>query len=312
MKNLNLSLWPDFIKTKQLSIVADFKINQSTKIFAMGSCFANEIYKALTKRGFDCYPKYSAISLNKDQIFNKLDPNKNLVEHYDTFTMKHEIQLAMNLISPDDRIQGFYEVVSQPANKYLASDTVWQDPHRKICYAQNKDSLIDLSQKITKCVSDAIDSADIYIITLGLIECWINTLNELSFCRPPNTGYGGGEGFARFHLSSFEENYSNLKEIVKILSAKYPKKQIVISVSPVPLYFTYRNLDVYTANLESKSVLRAVAGRVCEEFDNAYYFPSYEMAHLNNPSDVYQSDGRHVTEGFAQFVMDSFIARFVE
>ena len=66
----------------------------------------------------------------------------------------------------------------------------------------------------------------------------------------------------------------------------------MLTVSPVTLEATATDNDVVVANLESKSLLRAVAGQVSREFDNVHYFPSYELAMYY---DIFEEDGRHVT-----------------
>jgi hypothetical protein len=48
-------------------------------------------------------------------------------------------------------------------------------------------------------------------------------------------------------------------------------------VSPVPLAATATDAHVLPATIYSKSVLRAVAGELANEFRNVDYFPSYEI-----------------------------------
>lgn len=72
---------------------------------------------------------------------------------------------------------------------------------------------------------------------------------------------------------------------------------------------TYSDADVGTANLESKSILRAVAGQIAREFENVTYFPSYEMAPIM-PWPVFQEDKRHVLPEFADRVVGAFMQGF--
>ena len=308
---MNPKNWTDFYKTKSLIIESSLSVTKDTKFFAMGSCFAMEIYTALKKLNYDCFPKYIEIKINKKQIFDKIPAERDFIAHYDIQSIKQEFESALGLFKNQDREKGYYEVTNMPVNKFLSSSSVFQDPHRKLCYASSMEDLIDLSNKITLIIKDGIEKADVLILTLGLIESWKNNLNNKFFCRPPNTGYGGGDGFGEFHLTNFEENYKDLTSLIHLIQSNFPKKHVVISVSPVPLQLTYRNCDVYTANMESKSLLRSVAGRVCAENSNfVTYFPSYELASLNPYNLVFGEDGRHINKEFAEFVINFFIERF--
>jgi len=307
---MNLKNWDDFYSLKQLLIISDIKINEKTKIFAMGSCFAAELFKALKSKQYECFPKYTNIKVYPGQIFDKIPFERDFIAHYDTYSIKQEIESAANIWTNEERESGFYEVRNSPVNKMLSAESVWQDPHRKLCYATSKPLLSDLSKKITFQIHEGLKESDILIFTLGLIESWISKLNNKAFCRPPNTGYGGGDGLAEFYLSTFEDNYKNTEELIKLINKNYPNKKIIISVSPVALQFTFTNNDVYTANMYSKSILRSVAGKICDKFSNVTYFPAYEIANLLPHNEVYQEDGRHVKSSFAEIVMNSFIARF--
>ena len=87
----------------------------------------------------------------------------------------------------------------------------------------------------------------------------------------------------------------------------------MISVSPVRLGMTYADVDVATANTESKAILRAVAGQICREYsENVLYFPSYEMAlfgigALTGTGSVFESDGRHIRSEFVEMATSAFI-----
>lgn len=76
-------------------------------------------------------------------------------------------------------------------------------------------------------------------------------------------------------------------------------------MSPVALSRTFSESDVITANTESKSILRAVAGELRREFPNLVYWPSYEIALAQ---DVYQDDGRHVTPEGVKQIVDQFVS----
>ena len=66
-------------------------------------------------------------------------------------------------------------------------------------------------------------------------------------------------------------------------------------------------MDVFTANLESKSTLRAVVARFVRENPEVIYFPAYEMANMLPAATVFEEDMRHVKREFATNVVQNFL-----
>ena len=56
-----------------------------------------------------------------------------------------------------------------------------------------------------------------------------------------------------------------------------PRLEVLLTVSPVSLMATATPRQVSVATVYSKSVLRAVAGELCDAHDFIDYFPSYDM-----------------------------------
>jgi len=301
--------WRDFLLHKRFFMPRETLVSQEKKIFTIGSCFAQELRLVIKKKGYSVYPDYSSVSFDKKtQIFDKVPDVRDFIAHYDTFSILQEFETSFGIWK--ERESGFWGVTDRYANELLQENLVFQDPYRKMCYATSKDLLARMSDNITQRIRDGIEQADLYIITLGLTEVWKHKVTSKYLCRPPDTGYGGGAGCADLHLSTFTENHVNLTRIIELIKAHHPQKKIVISVSPVSLERTWRrDVDVYTANLESKSILRSVAGQVCREHRNVFYFPSYEMAVVLG-SDTFQEDGRHVKPEFAELVVAHFLSIF--
>ena len=80
-----------------------------------------------------------------------------------------------------------------------------------------------------------------------------------------------------------------------------------MTVSPVPLAATATDKNVLVATSYSKSVLRAVAGSLSDEFAEIDYFPSYEI--ISTPFSrrfFYGPDMREVTSTGVDLVMKTF------
>lgn len=281
-------------------------IGPDTKIFAIGSCFALEIRHELMHRGFNVFPKYHAIEFNpQTQILNSL-PERDNINHYDTFTIRQEFEQAFagSHFRPED----FWTVQGRGINRVMKQETVWQDPYRKNIYATDQAGIEDISRKVDACMLEGIMAADVYIMTLGLIETWRNTTNGLHACTYPGVGGGGGAAQTELHVAGFEENYANLRRVCELIFARFPEKQIILTVSPVALESTFRETDVVLANMESKCTLRAVAGQICREFPNVHYLPSYELFMYH---DLFHDNGRHATRDGVNVVLDMFAKCFL-
>lgn len=281
-------------------------IRKDTKIFAIGSCFALEIRHELMRRGFDVFPEYHAIEFDPEtQILNSL-PDRDNINHYDTFTIRQEFEQAF--AGTHFKADDFWTVQGRGINRVMKRDTVWQDPYRKNMYAADEAGIRGLSEKVDRCMAEGIMTADVYIITLGLIETWLNKANGLHACTYPGVGGGGGAAQVELHVAGFKENYENLRGICELLFERFPKKHLILTVSPVALESTFREIDVVLANMESKATLRAVAGQICREFPNVHYLPSYELFMYH---DLHHDNGRHATRDGVGIVLDLFAKCFI-
>jgi tetratricopeptide (TPR) repeat protein len=68
---------------------------------------------------------------------------------------------------------------------------------------------------------------------------------------------------------------------------------------------------VIVANMQSKSVLRAVAGQISEDIPGVDYFPSYESVVLTRQPYVWEDDLAHVSPDFVGRIMSRVYAAYV-
>ena len=303
----DLTSWNEFFQDPDFYVRAKPILRPDTKIFTMGSCFAFEVRRALHKRGFGITPDYISVPFNPAvQVFDKV-LERNTMFHYDTFVMRQEFEEIFGLWT--DRAASFCEVRGRPVNQLLGGDVAYQDPTRRLVYGRTLPLLTTLSDGISKVTHDGLTQSDVIVLTLGLTEVWPHIKTGRHFCLPPGAGLGGGEELATFRTSTFSENIKNMRAILDLVTAHYPQKHVVISVSPVHLEKTYTAFDVGTASTESKSILRAVAGQIAREYENVTYYPAYEMAQFWRMP-VFNNDGRHVLSTFADQVVAGFVAVF--
>lgn len=182
----------------------------------------------------------------------------------------------------------------------------FQDPLRKRVFAGSLEAIADASRKIDDCTRSAIMEADVFIITLGLTEVWRNKKNGQYVCMAPGRAQMKDVEFVR---SDFESNLENMRAVCSLIAENCPGKPVFLTVSPVGLERTFTENDVVVANMESKSILRAVAGQVEKEFKDVYYWPSYEIAMRE---DMYEEDGRHVLKDGVHKIISAFIQTYCE
>jgi hypothetical protein len=273
------------------------------EIFTIGSCFANELRAYLQKKSkIKVHPYVSSKILNtfhdmskEVSSWGKWDGSSNL-QYYNTFSIKQEIEKAAGLWKQD--IHDFWSIQTE------RKGVVFQDPYRRRIFANSLENIFKLSQSIDNSIKTGLSKADIVILTLGLTEVWIKKDNGMVACCEP--GYCGGGGFTEtnFHASTFLENYNNISTSIDILLKIFNVSHIIITVSPIPLGRTFRDADVFCANVESKSILRAVASEVSNNHERVHYFPSYEMTVFDKNS--FLDDGRHIKESKVKQIMDFF------
>lgn len=263
-------------------------LTKQSNIFAIGSCFARRIEGSLLARGMNCLSEPSGVS------------NK-----YNTYAIVQELKWALDKKSefPDEAI------VRSRTDDFL-------DLHIHIhgsAYENGCSSLREMKCLHEKTVTSAfrnISKCNIIIITLGLVEAWLDNQTNLYVNDTPHPDIVKKyPGRFSFELLDYFTNISNLESIYSILCKYCPNDlKIFVTVSPVPLSATFTlQRDVLVANTLSKSVLRVVA----EEWawrhpEKVYYFPSYEMVMNSRRELVWEDDQVHVKSEFANHIVDYF------
>lgn len=106
--------------------------------------------------------------------------------------------------------------------------------------------------------------------------------------------------------NQFERQFLSMEESTQFLSEmvrQHPEKQFIFTVSPL------RHLkDGLHENQLSKAALLLAVDLVCKQFDNAHYFPAYEIL-LDELRDYrfYKEDMVHPTEQAVRYIWEKFI-----
>ena len=274
-------------------------IKSNTKVCLMGSCFADEMGYSLA---------YNNLNIGKVDVDNKMEQ-----VHYPWGTFFSPMNIFDILhLSFNGKIKNFFDESSFIrvnkdiiGNHYEREFQIDKDEQHILLNlffkARLKTNDLDfvvneIEKKLITFKKSILDS-EVIIITLGLIETWVDKKKNKAW----HSFHGNAlkkqsvENLATFKQLTFEEVSEFIREIIKIINIKKNKK-IIFTVSPIPLNFTFTNNDVVLANRYSKSVLRSALERFIDNKE-IFYFPSFEIVQdcVGWPLS-YKEDKRHIKE----------------
>ncbi len=274
-------------------------ITRRTPIASIGSCFAREVRRKLLYFNFNYITEetHHPAAVHASAAWER---------SYNTFSLRQIFEYTFGKWSPDLRwwITPENGKVQDPYRRIILYDTV------QMAEADFKRHRVHSRR--------ALKTAEVLIITLGLTEIWEDQQDGSVICLPsgPYVKEGGDMRRYRFRVSRYEENLANLERIHAIMARANPDCRIIVTVSPVHLWATFRDdLDVISASCNSKSTLRAAADEFTARHENVFYFPSFEMATIYMPimGQSWLADGRenyHVNKLTVRFIMRQFFRIF--
>ncbi len=280
---------------------AGCKIDRADRLFAIGSCFARGIERALLGRKMQVLS--AAPEFNAFETINPGVTGLGFTNKYNTYSILNELRWALDPAAefPQDSIVEL-------------NDGLYYDPHTNptLPAADRAETL--RRRSILMEVNARSASCRILIITLGLVEVWRDLQTDIFInTTPPPQALARYPGRYEFQVSNFAETFANL-EMLHSLLARYghSEAQVIVTVSPVPLMATFTRQDVVVANSYSKSLLRTAAQEWAAAHENVHYFPSYEIV-LNSARDAaWLEDLRHVQGRLVYHIMDVFLRQYLE
>jgi len=273
----------------------DLKITPSTPIASMGSCFAREIRKVLLDKGYAYITEeaHHPASVHASAAWERL---------YNTYSIRQVFEYTFEHWEPDLRWW-----------KAPETGTV-QDPYRRVLLYDSLEKAETDFKSHRMYSRRALEKAKILILTLGLTEIWEDRVDGSVICLPagPYISEGGDMSRYLFRVSRYAENVDNLERIHEIMAQHNPDCRLLVTVSPVHLWATFRkDTDVISASCNSKSTLRAAADEFATRHENVFYFPAFEMATIYRPmmGQSIFTDGKenfHVNAKTVAFIMEQF------
>lgn len=275
-------------------------IRKTANVSTYGSCFAQHIGRALAQRGYNWLctePMPTCVSAETAKTYNYGIFSSRTANIYTTTLLLQWAQWAFDGVPIPDEI--------------WEKDGRFFDPFRPTIEPngfETRDEVIRMRNVVLDAFRRSVTEAKFFVFTLGLTERWINQVEGYEYPLCPGTVAGQYDSTEHaFENLTYAKVINALRDAIGILRKANPILRFILTVSPVPLTATASGKHVLTATIHSKSILRAVAGRLSDAHPYIDYFPAFEI--ITSPvfrGAFYEPNMRSVTKEGVNFVMESF------
>lgn len=284
-----------------------FTLTPEMKIATAGSCFAQHIARYLKAQGYNYLVTEGAHPVLEDKVAESFGYGVFTARFGNIYTVRQLLQLAQ-------RAYGDFA----PTEDAWEEENGVIDPFRPNIQPVPFASMLehDKAREVHfAAVREMLETADVFVFTLGLTEAWISKEDGAVFPLAP--GVAGGvfdperHGFHNFTVDEIVQDFG---AFVSLMRARNPDVRVLLTVSPVPLIATAReDQSVITATAYSKSVLRVAAEELTRRIERCHYFPSYEVitgAHARGA--YFGADLRDVERAGVDHVMRLFMRHYTD
>jgi len=280
------------------------RFTRSDKVFAMGSCFAREIERALVDSGLEVVsvdralinrPEFIDINgRTRDGFFHRFTPRSMWQEFKRSF----------------DELENWSDdcLIFQSRGQFFDAN-YWAIPGFDYSPAA-----IAARRSVARHLVRRVSEARVIVLTLGFIEAWRHRPTGLWLNYvDPAVLHRRSEEF-EFCLLDVDEVLLCLEEILEMIRRHHNTKDhpLFLTVSPVPLGSTFTQSDIVVANTNSKATLRAAAGVFSSRHPDVTYYPSYEMVVHSHPEVAWRPDRLHVNGDMVRHVVSTFQEAFFD
>jgi hypothetical protein len=275
---------------------SDLRIKEDSSIFAMGSCFARSIEDLFFQRGF------TIASRPPFQLMPSGKAEYGALNRYNTPSMLLEFERLLEnpAVIPDDALL----IEDRPGT--------YNEAHYHFGTFGTLEDILERRRRF-HAELQKLRSADLIVLTLGLNEAGYEVRTGLYRNVSPTVKEMRKGVPLEVRMLSVRDNVDCLVAIRSLIRKHCHKNPpIVVTVSPVPLQFTYLMEDIVSANGAGKATLRAAASEFCYSYPDVYYFPSYEIAINSAHQSVFKSDKVHIHSQFVDHIIGQFVDRYVE
>jgi hypothetical protein len=301
------AFWRNTVIPKSLEGIYTKKYNilPQDRIATAGSCFAQEISRGLRRTGYvvyDAEPPPEGLSTAAKERFQYSVYSARYGNIYTSANLLQLIKEALGLIDLSE-----YAVWELPNGRFVDAFRPTVEPDG----LDSRDEVLAHRAHHLGALRRMFQEMSVFVFTLGLTEVWRERSVDFYYAMCPGVSGGTFDSDRHeFRNLSFNEISNDLREAIQLLRSINPGLRFLFTVSPVPLIATASQQHVLTATTFSKSILRAVAGTLYQEYDFVDYFPSYEIAispwiQDNN----WQDDQRSVTRPLVDRILSVFFSQ---
>jgi len=295
--------WKRVVRTPELAVPKELSLSASDEVLAIGSCFVNEIRAVLERAQLNVHPAIDpqlgelfVDQVKSDSAWGAWDER----EHYQCFTpftVRQEMEVAFGIREHDpDAI----------LTRRFKGRSVLVDPYRRLVYARSKSDLLEIRRRMNQQLRLGLEKSEILIITLGLVEAF--KLKAFDVYLSEYRSLIGDEHI-EFVNGTYEQALEAITVSLDLIRSVYPQKKIVLTVSPIPISRTFSETDAITATMRGKSILRSCVDTLLQQYDNLYYWPSYEFAMWSD--NVFREDDlRHLRPEAVAAITTAFCRAF--
>lgn len=277
---------------------ASFRIGAEDTVFAIGSCFARNVERALEGAGLRVLSR----EFDLGAVGETLEDAANFFNKYSIHSVLNELTWAFER----ERFPG--------AEALLPAGGGWIDPQLGMGrFDIPVEEVLAFRHRYLDAMR-AVAEADVIIVTLGYVECWFDRKLGLYLnVTPPAPAIKAEPERFEFRVLSYRDVMEGLEALHALLLRHRTKPlRMLVTVSPVPLLATFREVDVLVANAYSKAVQRAALEEFVLGREGVDYFPSYEFVTLSNPEVAFtRSDYRHVSQDVINRIMDNVLRAYM-
>ena len=279
-----------------------FPIARDAPIFTAGSCFAQHVGRVLRENGFAVLDGEPVPRAVPDDLARRYGYRMYSARYGNIYTVRQLRQL-----------------VAEAFGEFRPADPVWERdgaffdalrPGVEPDGLASPELVAEAREHHLAAIRDTLAKSQIFVFTLGLTETWEHRESGTVYPTAPGTIAGrhdpGRYRFRNFRAAGIREDFLSVRERLRAIN---PEMRFLLTVSPVPLTATAGDQHVLPATVYSKSVLRTVAGELCDDFADIDYFPSYEIISSHAaPREFYDSNLRSVSAMGVGRVMQGFLA----
>ena len=278
-------------------------MDMDTPIGSAGSCFAFEIAKFFQQDGYNYVITERNDNPQSGLVVDGYQPEDKYAKFCANYGILFNTPSFKQLAEKAFGVKKFDKLLFQSETGHYV------DPYRENVFFNTKEAYLADYDKHIQAVKDSFLSCKVFVVTLGLNECWELPDGTVMSRNPRNNTYQ----FVKHRTLTVKENVNNIQSFFDIIKKYNPDFKLIISLSPIPFLATGRadTHHIITANTHSKAVLRVAAEELVNNNEDMYYLPSYELV-TECTEDAWNSDTRHVKPETVSKVVNMFKEIFVK